>query len=139
MDQFTRRALVPACLMCVVSMTLATTTSVAAGQALTAESHKQMMNDASDAQEDYRFAISDKDQKAAVEALTKLERFMGQTVDYWTTKKAADGVKLATAAKASATQALTAAKNGNTAAAGDAFEKMGASCNACHDLHLEKR
>ena len=140
MDHFTRRALVPACVVYALSMTLATTTSVAAGQAsMTPAAHTQMMNDASDAQEDYRFAVSDKDQKAAVEALGKLERFMGQTVDYWTAKKAADGVKLAVAARASAAAALSAAKSGNTAAASDAFEKMGASCNACHDLHLEKR
>lgn len=140
LDRVNRRVLVPALCTCVASMTLATTTRVAAGQATTpAAAHKQMMNDASDAQEDFRFAVSDKDQKAAVAALGKLEGFMGQTVDYWTAKKAADGVKLAIAAKGSATQALAAAKAGNMSAAGEAFEKMGASCNACHDLHLEKR
>lgn len=140
LDRFSCRVLAPVVCTFVVSMTLATTSRVAAGQAsMTAEAHKQMMNDASDAQEDYRFAVSDKDQKAAVEALGKLETFMGQTVDYWSAKKAAVGVRLATAAKTSATQALSAAKAGNSAAAGEAFEQMGASCNACHDLHLEKR
>ena len=140
LDRFSCRVLAPVVCTFVVSMTLATTSRVAAGQAsMTAEAHKQMMNDASDAQEDYRFAVSEKDQKAAVEALGKLETFMGQTVNYWSGKKAADGVRLATAAKTSATQALSAAKAGNAAAAGEAFEKMGASCNACHDLHLEKR
>ena len=139
-DRVSRRVLVPAVCIWAASMTLATTTRVAAGQTPTpAEAHKQMMNDASDAQEDFRFAVSDKDQKAAVAALGKLEGFMGQTVDYWSAKKVADGVKLATAAKGAATQALAAAKAGNMTAAGEAFEKMGASCNACHDLHLEKR
>jgi len=140
LDRFNRRVLVPAVCICVGCMTLATTSRVAAGQALTpAEAHRQMMNDASDAQEDFRFAVSDKNPKAAVEALGKLETFMGQTVEYWSARKAADGVKLAAAAKTAATQALGAAKTGNMAAAGEAFDKMGASCNACHDLHLEKR
>jgi len=108
-------------------------------QAPDAAAHKQWMNDASDAQEDYRFAVTDKDQKAAIEALGKLEGFMAKTEDYWTAKKAVDGVTLAKEARALAGQAGTAAKAGNTAAAGQAFDKMGAACNACHDLHLEKR
>ncbi len=104
-----------------------------------AAAHTQMMNDASDAQEDFRFALTDKDQKAAVEALTKLERYMAQTEAYWSAKKQADGVTLAREALASASQSLTAAKANNLAAAKDAFDRMGATCNSCHDLHLEKR
>jgi heterodisulfide reductase subunit B len=127
---------------CVFGVTLATLTVVAHGvaaQAMDAAAHKQMMNDASDAQEDFRFALSDKDQKAAIASLTKLEAFMGQTETYWTAKKASDGVKLAKDARASAAAALAAAKANNMAAAKDAFDKMGATCNTCHELHLEKR
>ena len=47
-----------------------------AAQAPDAAAHKAWMNDASDAQEDYRFAVSEKDQKAVVEALVKLEALM---------------------------------------------------------------
>lgn len=104
-----------------------------------AAAHTQMMNDASDAQEDFRFALTDKDQKAAVEALTKLERYMGQTEAYWGAKKQADGVTLSREARASASQSLTAAKANNLTAAKDAFDRMGVTCNSCHDLHLEKR
>lgn len=122
----------------VVAMTLAGAPRVAA-QAPDAAAHTQWMNDASDAQEDYRFAVTDKDQKAAVEALGKLELLMTRTEDYWAARKSADGVTLAKAARASAAQAATAAKRGDIAAASTAFEAMGTSCNACHELHLEKR
>jgi len=121
-----------------IAMTLAGTPRVAA-QAPDAAAHKQWMNDASDAQEDYRFAVTDKDQKAAVEALGKLESFMARTEDYWTSHKSADGVKLAKAARASAAQAAAAAKRGDLAAASTAFTNMGTSCNACHELHLETK
>jgi len=36
-------------------------------------------------------------------------------------------------------QAGAAAKAGNMPAATQAFDKMGATCNTCHELHLEKR
>lgn len=137
-----RRTTVPALVLCaaptVIAMTLAGAPRVAA-QAPDAAAHKQWMNDAADAQEDYRFAVTDKDQKAAVEALGKLESFMARTEDYWAARKSADGVKLTKAARASAAQAATAAKRGDLAAASTAFDAMGASCNACHELHLEKK
>ncbi|MGE3959583.1 MAG: hypothetical protein AB7H96_22905 [Vicinamibacterales bacterium] len=106
---------------------------------LSADEHRQMMNDASDAQEDFRFAVADKDQKGAVDALVKLERFMGQTETYWAARKSADGVKLARESRASASAALSAARSGNLAGAAEPFDRMGASCNACHELHLEQK
>ena len=108
-------------------------------QSADAERHKQWMNDASDAQEDFRFALTDNNQKDAVEALTRLEALMARTEDYWGARKADDGVKLARQTRALAAQALAAAKGGTLTAARDPFEKMGASCNSCHELHLEKR
>src|SRR5690242_13825168 len=105
-------------------------------QTATAETHKQWMNDASDAQDDFRFAVAEKKQNDAVDALTKLEALMGRTEDYWSAKKAADGVKLTKETRVYATQALTAAKAGDLAAATTQFDKMGASCNTCHELHL---
>ena len=122
----------------VIAMTLAGAPGVAA-QAPDAAAHKQWMDDASDAQEDYRFAVTDKDQKAAVEALGKLESFMARTEDYWAARKSADGVTLTKAARASAAQAAAAARKGDLAAASTAFDAMGVSCNACHELHLEKK
>ena len=108
-------------------------------QAPDAAAHKAWMNDASDAQEDFRFAVTEKNQKAAVEALGKLEALMASTEGYWTAKKAADGVKLTKDTRAFAAQALAAAKSGNLTAATAGFDKMGATCNTCHELHLEKR
>ena len=122
----------------VVAMTLAGAPRVAA-QAPDAAAHKQWMNDASDAQEDYRFAVTDKDQKAAVDALGKLESLMARTEDYWRAKKSEAGVKLSQAARTSAAQALAAAKRGDLAGASAPFDAMGASCNACHELKLETK
>lgn len=121
-----------------MSILMLTTWPVAA-QAPDAAAHKAWMNDASDAQEDYRFALSDKDQKAAVDALGKLDALMAKTEAYWTTKKVADGERLARAAHGLSTAALAAATRGDMAAAGQNFDKLGATCNSCHDLHLEKR
>jgi hypothetical protein len=110
-----------------------------AAQTADADAHRAWMNDASDEQENYRFAVADKDMKAATEALVKIESLMAKTEDYWSAKKAADGVRLSKEARAHASQAATAVKAGNLAAAGEAFDRLSASCNACHDLHLEKR
>jgi hypothetical protein len=104
-----------------------------------AAAHQQWMNDASDAQEDFRFAVTDKNQKLASEAFGKLEMLMGKTEDYWAARKSADGVRLAKEARAYAAQGSAAAQAGNLTAAGEAFGKLGATCNTCHDLHLEKR
>lgn len=122
----------------VTSVSLASS-PVAQAAAADAAAHKQWMNDASDAQENFRFALTDRDQKAAQEALVTLESLMAKTEGYWTAKKVADGVKLAKEAHGLATQAASLFKSGNMKGAQDSFDKMGASCNACHDLHLEKR
>jgi len=114
-------------------------TPLVAAQAPDAAAHKQWMNDASEAQEDFRFALTDKDQKAATEALGKLESLMAKTGEYWAARKASDGVKLSKDAHDLAAQAGAAAKAGNMPAATQAFDKMGATCNTCHELHLEKR
>ena len=104
-----------------------------------ADEHKAWMNDASDAEEDFRFAIADKDAKAAAAALTKIEALMQKTEAYWTAKKANDGVALTKETRALASQGAAAAAKGNLPDAGAGFEKMTAKCNACHELHLEKR
>lgn len=104
-----------------------------------AEAHKTWMNEASDAQEDYRFGLAEKNTKAVADALASLERLMGQTESYWAARKAADGVRLSKDARAFAAQALAAHKAGDSAATAAAFEKLSSACNACHDLQLEKR
>ena len=105
----------------------------------TADEHKAWMNDASDAEEDFRFAVTDKDAKAAAAALTKIETLMQKTEAYWAAKKASDGVALTKDTRVLASEAAAAAAKGSLADAGAGFEKMTAKCNACHELHLEKR
>lgn len=131
------RKVVPAALA--VGFTVALFAGAAGAQSADVERHKQWMSDASDAQEDFRFALTDNNQKAAIEALTNLQTLMTRTADYWAAKKADDGVKLAKEAQSLAGAALTSAKAGNLSAARDPFEKMGATCNACHELELQKR
>jgi hypothetical protein len=135
---FRLRSVALASCLCLLSLAWPSGRIVSA-QAPDAAAHKQWMNDASDAQEDYRFAVAGKDQKAAVDALVKLEALMAKTEDYWTVRKATEGVRLSKEARALAAQASGAAKAGNMSAAGAAFDKMGTTCNACHELHLEKR
>ena len=132
------RSLVSSSCIAALSVVVLLTAYVAA-QAPDAAAHKQWMNDASEAQEDFRFAVTDKDQKAATEALGKLEGLMAKTGEYWAGRKASDGVKLSKEAHDLAAQAGAAAKAGNIPAATQAFDKMGATCNTCHELHLEKR
>jgi hypothetical protein len=136
---FPHRFLSPLSCIAALSVALLSSGYAAAAQAPDAAAHKQWMNDASDAQDDYRFAVGEKNQQGAVEALTKLEALMGRTEEYWTARKADDAVKLARQSRALAAQAAAAARSGNMSASGEAFDKMGATCNSCHDLHLEKR
>jgi hypothetical protein len=120
-------------------LTLISAVHVAAQTAPSAEEHRAWMNDASDAEEDFRFAVTDKDAKAAAAALTKIEALMQKTEGYWTAKKANDGVALTNETRTLASQAAAAAAKGSLGDAGAGFEKMTAKCNACHELHLEKR
>jgi hypothetical protein len=133
------RSLVSASCIVALSIVVLSTAYAAAAQAPDAAAHKQWMNDASEAQEDFRFAVTDKDQKAATAALGKLEDLMAKTGEYWAARKASDGVKLSRDAHDLAAQAGAAARAGNMPAASQAFDKMGATCNTCHELHLEKR
>jgi len=120
-------------------LALISAVGVAAQTTPSADEHKAWMNDASDAEEDFRFAVTDKDAKAAAAALTKIAELMQKTESYWTAKKANDGVALTKDARALASEAAAAAAKGSLADAGAGFEKMTAKCNACHELHLEKR
>jgi hypothetical protein len=114
-------------------------TAAVPAQPADAAAHRAWMNDAADAQEDFRFAVSEKDARAAGEALAKIDRLMASTEEYWASRKAADGVAITRETRTFAQQAAAAVKAGDLAKARDPFDAMGARCNACHDLHLEKR
>jgi hypothetical protein len=97
------------------------------------------MDDAADAQEDFRDAIRAKKGADAAAAAVKIEALMEKTEAYWTGKHAADVVKIAQESRALAREVGAAAKAGKYDQADEAFGKMNARCNACHDLHPEKR
>lgn len=111
---------------------------VVAAQTANAEAHKTWMNDAADAQEDFREAIAAKNAKAALTALTKIEGLMARTEAYWAARKRADGVKLTRTTRTNASEGIAAAKAGKLEEASAAFDRMNGTCNACHELHLEK-
>ena len=104
-----------------------------------AAAHKSLMDDAGDAQEDLRDAITAKSGPKAAELGAKIDALMKDTETYWQKKNAADGVKIAQDCEALAKQIVTAAKANNFDQTGAAFAKMNTACSACHDLHLEKR
>jgi len=104
-----------------------------------AEAHKAWMNDASDAQEDFREAIAARSGAKAAEAAAKLDDLMKKTEAYWKNKGAADGVKLSHDCQTLAVETGTAAKAGKLDQAQSAFGQLNTACNTCHALHLEKR
>ena len=108
-------------------------------QTPTADDHKAWMNDASDAQEDFRDAIAAKSGAKVADAGVKLQDLMTKTLNYWQARKAADGVKLTQECVAQAKAIQSSAKANQLKAAQAAFDKMTTTCNACHELHLEKR
>lgn len=111
----------------------------AAVQPPDAEAHRAWMNDASDAQEDLREALTQKDREKISAGATKMESLMAQTERYWSAKKAADVVALAQQARAQAKQVGAAGQAGTFDEAQQAFTKLGTTCNSCHELHPEKR
>lgn len=104
-----------------------------------AAAHKQWMADAGDIQEDLREAIGAKVASKASDAAGKLERILKQTEGYWAAKHADDAAKVARSSQTLARQVGAWAKTGRFEAAHDAFAKLSAQCNACHELHPEKR
>jgi hypothetical protein len=105
----------------------------------TADEHKAAMNDASDLQEDVRDALGAQSGAKVAAAAVKLELLMGRTEDYWSARKQTDIVKLAQATRALAQRLAADGKSGKLEQAAATFSQMNASCNACHDLHPEKR
>src|SRR3954468_12615524 len=111
----------------------------AAQAAPDAATHKAWMNDASDQQDELREALAAKSAPTAATAAKKIATLMGHTESYWDRKKATAIVLLARQARSLATETAAAATRGRFAEAKAAFDKMNATCNACHDQHPEKR
>jgi hypothetical protein len=116
--------------------------SKAAGKAAPASDpavHKAWMNDATDAQDDLREAIAGKSSAKAAAAALKLQTLMARTERYWASRHAEDIVTLARESKALAGRVVRAARAHKLEQANEAFGKLNTTCNACHDLHPEKR
>jgi hypothetical protein len=104
-----------------------------------ADAHRGWMDDAGELQEDLRDALRLKDGAKSADASAKMEALMAQTEDYWAARKAPDIVKLAQAARSQSKEMGAAAAAAKFDDAEGLFAKLGATCNACHDLHPEKR
>jgi outer membrane protein TolC len=104
-----------------------------------AAAHKQWMADAGDVQEDLREALAANSSEKSAAAATRLENILAQTERYWAAKRADDVVQIARRSKALARQVSASAKARKFEQARDAFTRLSSACNACHDLHPEKR
>jgi hypothetical protein len=111
----------------------------AAVQQPDADAHRAWMDDAGDLQDDLRDALRLKEGAKAVEASAKMAALMAQTETYWAAKKADDIVKLAQEARSQSKEMGAAADAAKFDDAEGVFAKLSATCNACHDLHPEKR
>ena len=124
---------------CSLVLLAATGWLMAAQNPPNADTHKAWMDDAGDLQEDLREALPAKDGAKVSEAAVKIEQLMAQTEKYWAAKGAADIVKVAQDSQALCRQVSAAAKASAFDEAQASFAKLSANCNACHDLHPEKR
>jgi hypothetical protein len=104
-----------------------------------AAAHKAWMDDAADLQDEVREQLLAKSGDQAAAAATKLEEILARTQEYWAAKHADDIVAIARESRTLAIAVAAAAKAGKIDQATDAFVKMSGRCNACHDLHPEKR
>ena len=104
-----------------------------------ATAHRTWMDDAADLQDELREHLGAKAGDKAAAAATKIEEILAQTQAYWAAKHADDIVKIARESRTLAAAIATAAKAGKIDQASDAFATMNARCNACHDLHPERR
>ena len=113
--------------------------AIATAQTPTAADHKQWMDDAADIQDDLRDALTAKAGARVADAAGKLDAILVKTERYWAAKHADDIVKLAHSSSTLAKEIGAAGEAGKLAQASDAFTKLSAQCNTCHDLHPEKR
>ena len=104
-----------------------------------AAAHKAWMDDAADLQDELREQLLAKSGDKAAAAATQIEALLTKTQAYWAAKHADDIVRIARESRALATAVATAARARRFDRATDAAAQMGARCNACHDLHPEKR
>ena len=123
----------------VVSMLLWGSAGRAVTQEADAEAHRAWMNDAADRQEDLREALFQKAADKIAAAAEQIDELMAKTEEYWVAKKALDVVKLAQQSRAFSGEIANAARAGKLDQAAKAFDSLNATCNACHELHPEKR
>jgi hypothetical protein len=104
-----------------------------------AAAHKAWMDDAADLQDELHEQLLARAGDKAAAAAIEIERILAQTQAYWAAKHADDIVTIAQESRTLAAAVATAAKAGRIDQAAEASAAMSARCNACHDLHPEKR
>ena len=104
-----------------------------------ADAHRQAMDTAQALKDDLQEALNGKTGAKAADTAQKLAKILQNEVKYWTDNKQADALKLAQSNAAELTEVTTAAKANKMGDAKKAFAKMSATCDACHELHPEKR
>lgn len=126
-------------LRAMVIVILVSGVSAGRAQPQDAAAHQAWMDDAGDLQEDLREQLSARSRDKAAAAAAQLEAIMAKTQAYWSAKHADDIVGIAQESRTLARTIADAAKAGQLDEAIAASAKLNARCNACHDLHPEKR
>ncbi len=121
------------------------TTVLAAGLALPVavraqnEEWRQKMEDAQEAKDDLMEAVSDKSGPKAAAASAKIARILQETKTFWAAQKMTDVARLADNSIAAVNNMAKIAASGQMDAAKAAYNKINATCSACHDVHPENR
>ena len=100
---------------------------------------RMKMDDAQDAKDDLMDAVDAKSGPKAAEATAKMTKIVQETKQFWAAKKMADIVTLADASLAALNEMSKMAAAGKMDQSKAVYQKIGATCSACHDVHPEKR
>jgi cytochrome c556 len=101
--------------------------------------HKEWMDRAQDLKEEVRDALEAKAPAQAAPAARKLASIGRQELRFWANADIADAHQLAQRNLDAAREIEAGAKAGDLGRTRAAFDRLDATCKACHDLHPEKR
>jgi cytochrome c556 len=96
------------------------------------------MDAAQDLKDEIQDGFDGKSPSKVAEAAAKLTPLCEREEQLWTKAKVAEAIRLATENLQASKELEAAARTGNLDSSAKAFERLNASCRACHDLHLEK-
>ena len=103
-----------------------------------ASRHKAKMDEAQDLKDEIQDGLDGKSASKVADAAAKLRALCQQEEQLWIRARVAEAIRLAGKNLQAVRELEAGAKTGDLDSAAKAFERLNASCRACHDLHLEK-